>query len=75
MDAKTGSQFIRGGPRAGIGGLAGERPRGVRIRESAHSRRMRHIHGSALLARQNASPPQMHIGEANSLWVHAEFGS
>jgi hypothetical protein len=36
---------------------------------------MRHIHGSALLALQNASPAQENMGEANGLWMHAQLGS
>ncbi len=53
---KAHSQILRGGTRAGIGNLAGERPRGVSIRQCAHSRRMRHIDCFALLPLQNTGP-------------------
>lgn len=75
VDTKPLSQIHRGSARAGVGGLAGKRPDRVGVRERAHSRRMRHIHGPALLALQNAGPAQEDIGEANRLRVHAEFCS
>ena len=75
LDAKPLRQLHRGGTRAGIGGLAGERPLGVRIRESAHSRRMRHIDGAPLLALKNSLLSQKSVREPHRLRVDAVLGS
>ena len=74
-DAESSSEFFRSGLRAGVGGLTGERPLGISVRQSTHSRRMRYIHCFALLTLEHAGSTQQDVGEANGLRVHTEFGS
>lgn len=75
LNAKPLSQLHRGGTRAGIGGLTGVRPISVRIREGTHSRRMSHIHGAPLLARENPLLPQKPVSKPHRLRVHPVLGS
>lgn len=74
LDAKPLRQLHRGGARAGVGGLAGERPIGVSVREGAHSRRMRHIDRPALLTFENALLPQEPVSEPHRLRMDAILG-
>lgn len=74
LDTKPLRQFHRGRSRAGVGGLAGERPVGIRIREGAHSRRMRHIDGAPLLTFENALLPQEPVSEPHGLRVYVVLG-
>lgn len=74
LDVKSLRQLHRGGARAGVGGLAGERPIGVSVREGAHSRRMRHINSAPLLAFKNALLPQEPVSEPHRLRVYVVLG-
>lgn len=69
-DTQPGGKLLGRGPRPRVGRLGAVRPRQVGVRESAHSRRMRHRDVAPSFSIKNTAPTEQVVGEADRLLMN-----